>query len=202
MTSIFDIYEFWLTADDLQGKAHDVEVVRAQIREIYNPKTHGKDRKVAIWFKGRKMGMLLNPTQARELYKITGTPEFEKWVGAKVIILKGTAFGGKETIKITTTAPIPGEPTPAPARAKPYTAKRKEADLQRGAATMKAALGPDPYEQSTILLEDQPDEAYKIVCDALKYSEEKRKQILTECEGDYRTAAERLLEQHKAFLIS
>lgn len=100
----YDLYEFYLEPRDLQGKAHQVKVERADVKEVFNSRLKKKEEKIVLRLEGKKKVFPLNKTQVGQMIEITGTPLTEKWAGASMVIVPGQASNGKDTIVITTEA--------------------------------------------------------------------------------------------------
>jgi hypothetical protein len=103
----------WLSAPDLQGKAHRRRILEWTIEEV-RQRDGGKVRKVAISFEGARKKLLLNATQAKVLDQAFG--ELEQWIGRWVILQPGRTSQGQATIEIVIPPAAPASPTPAPAK--------------------------------------------------------------------------------------
>jgi hypothetical protein len=98
----------WLTASDLQGKAYILTIKTVALESLRDRFTQTETMKIVIGFdKGTKV-MALNKTQCLKLVEITGTEEFNRWVGTRIQIKPGV-FRGKDTIIIS---PPPRENIP------------------------------------------------------------------------------------------
>ena len=54
------------------------------------------ERKPVLYFQGRDKGMVLNKTNANKVVDITGTDDYGKWAGTKIVLFKDrTSFKGK-----------------------------------------------------------------------------------------------------------
>ena len=74
----YDIYEFYIEAKDLKDQAHRVKVQEAYVKEVFNPGTKGKDKKILLRLVGKQKVLSLNKTRAEAMIDITGTPDFIK----------------------------------------------------------------------------------------------------------------------------
>lgn len=114
MPSIYDTYEFFLKAADLEGQPRTVQVESAQRREIFDPNAGKNEPAVALRFVGKKKTMVLNKTQAAAMAAATGTDDYSQWPGAHVI-LTPVVYRKKDTIQVSA-VPInvsaPAQPTP------------------------------------------------------------------------------------------
>jgi len=99
-TNIDQLYpERWLRAAHLKGVARILEVKQVYTKEIWNAQKSRKEWRVILDF-GRSLDLILNPTQARAMQKLTGVKEFAGWVGAVVMLSPAVASNGKQTIVI------------------------------------------------------------------------------------------------------
>lgn len=83
--SLGDIYgsnSQWLKADDLQGAKPVVTIQSAEIREnTYNGETK---KQIVLSFVGKDKQLGLNFTNARKIAELTGTEDFNQWVGVSI----------------------------------------------------------------------------------------------------------------------
>ena len=80
----------YLTALDVEGK--DIEAV---IESIDYEKMRDAEKPVAT-FEGLSKSIVLNKTKAKVLFDITGSMDFDDWVGTKVKLSAGTvSFNGE-----------------------------------------------------------------------------------------------------------
>ena len=100
----YDIYEFYIEAKDLKDQAHRVKVQEAYVKEVFNPGTKGKDKKILLRLVGKQKVLSLNKTRAEAMIDITGTPDFSKWTGVEIVIKPGKQ-SGKDTV-IIEAAPV------------------------------------------------------------------------------------------------
>lgn len=83
----------YLTAADVQGK--DIEAV---IDSVDYAKMRDGAEKPVVEFEGLSKGVVLNKTKAKFLSDLTGSPNFDDWVGAKVLLSAGTVNFAGETV--------------------------------------------------------------------------------------------------------
>lgn len=109
MASIYDVYEFYLEPQDLQGRSLVVTIESAVVREIYSPIKRANEPVIVVRFVGKKKLLTLNKTQAGAIAEITRTDNFEKWAGSKIMITPADIKVGREQKQtIAITAPDPG----------------------------------------------------------------------------------------------
>ena len=108
--SAFDVYTFYLEPSDLREQSHTVRIQTAMKSDVYDPKLKKKVPRILLAFENKKKVLALNKTQCGSLIDITGTDDFDKWVGTEVIITPTPASNGRQTIAITTKAPTPVDP--------------------------------------------------------------------------------------------
>lgn len=101
MTSAYDIYEFYLSAEDLKGKSDTVKIESAKVKPVFDPKEMRNVNKIVIKFFNRHRLLSLNKTQAEDMIKIAGTDQIEKWVNVETMIAPVKLNKSKDTIKIT-----------------------------------------------------------------------------------------------------
>lgn len=102
--SAYDVYQFYLDADDLKGQSHNVKVAAAKIADVYDPVLRKKKPTIILAFENRKKVMTLNKTQAGAMIDITGTDDYTKWVGTEIILTPAMASNNRKTIAVTTKA--------------------------------------------------------------------------------------------------
>jgi hypothetical protein len=95
----YDLYTFYIEANDLKGQAHKVKVERVEVKDVFNPGTKKPEKKIVLHLAGKKKVLSLNKTRTGQMIEITGTPEIEKWVGVEIMIQAGKQ-SGKDTILI------------------------------------------------------------------------------------------------------
>lgn len=114
MASIYDVYEYYLEPQDLQGRSLVVTIENAVVRDIYSPIKRSNEPVIVVRFVGKKKLLTLNKTQAGAIAEIARTDNYEKWAGHKIMITPADIKVGREqkqTIAITAPDPGPG-PTP------------------------------------------------------------------------------------------
>lgn len=83
----------YLTAIDIEGK--DIE---ATIESVdYEKMRDGAEKPVAA-FEGLSKPIVLNKTKAKVLFDITGSMDFDDWIGTKVRLSAGTVSFNGETV--------------------------------------------------------------------------------------------------------
>ena len=102
MASIYDLYEFYLEPRDLKEKAHLVQVQSVRAEDVFVSRARKMEKKLVIRFVNRKKAMILNKTQAGQFAEVTGTDDYNKWLGEEVVLVAGRANNGKDTITVCT----------------------------------------------------------------------------------------------------
>ena len=102
----------WLKAHHLQAKKPTVTIENVQIEELYNPRARRNEPRLVVSFYKKQLRMVLNKTQATALANITGTDDYQMWIGHQVVLSEGTAPNNMPTIVISPT-PDPPPETPA-----------------------------------------------------------------------------------------
>lgn len=174
----YDIYEFYIEAKDLKGQAHKVRVESAYVKEVFNPGTKGKDKKIILRLVGKQKVLSLNKTRTSQMIDITGTPDFERWAGTEIMIKPGKQ-SGKDTVVIE-----------APA-AKPVNQPAKVEEKQAHGARLKeikAKAGTD------FLV------AFSDLTKAAGLDSATVQDILRECGGDYQVAFDKIAAQYAAVI--
>jgi hypothetical protein len=86
---------FYLSGDEVNG--HDVPVTIQKVVKEEVPTRPGKpaEEVLAVYFEGKKRGMRLNRTRAKEIRGITGLDDMDQWAGQKIVLYteKQKAFG-------------------------------------------------------------------------------------------------------------
>ena len=108
MASIRDIYTFYLEAEHLQGHSVVVHIAESDVEEVFNPRIRRNERKVVLRFHGKKLALCCNKTQAAAIEAITGTDDYERWIGHTIMLTPGVQ-SGKQTITITAPPARPQE---------------------------------------------------------------------------------------------
>ena len=101
MTSALDIYTFYLEAAALRGQSHALTVAAATLKDVWDPRAKRAVPHIILTFAKAKRVMKLNKTQAGAMIEITGTDDYTRWPGARVILTPAPSPNGKETIMIT-----------------------------------------------------------------------------------------------------
>jgi hypothetical protein len=109
MPSAYDLYTFYLKPEDLRGQAHTLIIEAVREGEVYNPRARVKEKVLVVTFVGKKKTMALNKTQVGALIDITGTDDYLRWAGVRVVVSAAIASNKKETIAFAA-APAPAAP--------------------------------------------------------------------------------------------
>lgn len=115
MPSIKDLFpDKWLIAEALQGKQPTVEIERTTVEELYNRRSRQDEPCLVVAFKGKKLRLVCNKTQATAIAEIAGTEDYTQWKGAHIRLAEAKAPNGKHTIAISA---APATPTQTEASA-------------------------------------------------------------------------------------
>lgn len=95
--SLDDIYgssSKFLKAADLQGSKPVVEIEEAEVHEnTYNGETK---KQIVLKFVGKDKVLGLNKTNARRIAALTGTEDFDEWIGYRIrLFIDQTDLDGK-----------------------------------------------------------------------------------------------------------
>jgi|TARA_Y100000310_G_scaffold83971_3_gene80651 hypothetical protein len=83
----------WLTAKDLAGQSHRVEISEVELIEVKEDDGTATS-KIQLSFKGKDKGLLLNKTNAKAIASGLGDDE-DSWAGNVIIMFPTTCeFGG------------------------------------------------------------------------------------------------------------
>jgi hypothetical protein len=83
----------YLTAADVHGKSMEVVIESVDYAKMRD----GAEKPIAM-FEGLSKGVVLNKTKAKFLSDLTGSPNFDDWVGAQVTLSAGTVNFAGETV--------------------------------------------------------------------------------------------------------
>lgn len=169
----YDLYEFFIEAADLKGQAHRVKVQEAYVKEVFNPGTKGKDKKIVLRLVGKQKVLSLNKTRTGTMIEITGTPEFEKWAGTEIIIKPGKQ-SGKDTVVIEKPSQTQTQP-PAKNQPQPITGR---------------------LEAIRVKYQVDPLVAFSDLWKAAGLDSATVQDILKDCGGDYNEAFEKIARQY------
>ena len=100
-TSAYEIYTFYLDADSLQGRSHELSIARTEVQDIWDPKQKRKVPHIVLHFDRARRALALNKTQAEAMIEIAHDDKFQNWVGMHVILTPTDIEGGRKTITIT-----------------------------------------------------------------------------------------------------
>jgi hypothetical protein len=173
----YDLYEFFIEAEDLKGQAHRVKVQEAYVKEVFNPGTKGKDKKIILRLVGKQKVLSLNKTRAGQMIEITGTPDFTRWAGTEIMIKPGKQ-SGKDTVIIE--APTGKGPTITVEQPKNQPVKTDGPLLQEIKRT---------YQENPLV-------GFSDLKKAAGLDSAQVQDILKECEADYDKAFEKIATQY------
>lgn len=88
MPSVFDVYTFYLERETLRGRSVVVHIERAEVEQVFNPRTKHDDLGLVVHFHDKKLALCCNKTQAGALVDITDTDDFAKWAGHTVTLTR------------------------------------------------------------------------------------------------------------------
>lgn len=109
-----DIYESnsnWLKADDIKGSKPIVTIESAEVKEnTYNGETK---KQIVLKFAGKEKQLGLNFTNAARIAELTGTEDFDEWVGTSLkLYVERVKFQDKMVDAIRIFPELPGVPSP------------------------------------------------------------------------------------------
>lgn len=96
----YDVFTFYLAPAHIT-KPTTLTILKAEIKDIFNPHTGEDEPALVIWFEKAHRALKVNKTQTEKLFEITGTDDHTKWKGAKVVLSPGIAKSKKKTIDIS-----------------------------------------------------------------------------------------------------
>lgn len=100
-----------LKHEDLQGRRVNVVIETYQLEKI------GDDKKYVLYFQGKEKGLVLNVTKARMLEMLTGSDDFDKWIGTRITLRPGiTTFQGQAKKCIEIDSELPDQNSQQPPR--------------------------------------------------------------------------------------
>jgi hypothetical protein len=98
----------YITAGDLQDRAHVLTVSRVEMADI--GKENQQEHKPVVFFQGKEKGMVLNKTNAETLAYVY-TDETDNWIGKPVEVYPDTVmFQGKVVPCIRVRKPVQAAP--------------------------------------------------------------------------------------------
>lgn len=89
-----------------------VVIQRAEIQNLYNPRTKRSERRFVLSFEGKDLKMVLNKTQCMAIVALSGEDDSDGWSGLAVELSPARAPNGRPTIRI---GPAPESAGGAPA---------------------------------------------------------------------------------------
>lgn len=100
--TIHDIYTFYLSPAHIDDKPFTVTIGDAVIKPVYNAQLNRDIDSIVIHFSDARRSLKANKTHVEAIWAITGTDDYTKWTGTKIVLSKEpTKRGGKFTIKIS-----------------------------------------------------------------------------------------------------
>lgn len=101
----------YLYAIHLEGREHVVEIEEVK-GAVLVAEGNRKTRKPILHFKGKKLPLAINKTNAKILVAMFGTTDTRRWVGQRITIYPTTTKFGKETVDCIRVRPVKpqGEP--------------------------------------------------------------------------------------------
>jgi hypothetical protein len=178
----YDLYEFFIEPADLKGQAHRVRITESYVKEAFNPRSHEKEKQIRLRFANKQKILGLNKTRAGKMIEITGTPEYERWVGVEIIIRPGKQ-SGKDTVVIE--AAPQSAPTQAPAN---------------GHNQPQPIEGQTHLERLQALAKTDIITAYTEAWKAAGLDNQTQQAILKEYTGDFAAAFEKIVKDY-AYII-
>ena len=110
MPSTRDIFDFYLSAEELAGQSHLVTIEKALIKDVFNPRLKQNEPRLSLHFHKARLTMFINKTQAIALERITGTDDYTLWKGHQAILSPSTTQNGQQTIVISQPPEKPPDP--------------------------------------------------------------------------------------------
>jgi hypothetical protein len=110
MPSYKSAFGSYLKTDDLQGRQTKVVVESVGMEEVKSD--DGKENKLVIRFHGKDKGLILNRTNCELLEQITGSEDYDAWVGAAVMLYPTTTRFGNKTVPCLRIKQIPTAAVP------------------------------------------------------------------------------------------
>jgi len=101
MPTAFDVYEFYLRAEDLHGRTIAATVAGVVVKELWDPRIKRNVPHLVLSFVGKKKRLPLNKTQAAAMIATAGTDDYSKWIGVAVLLTPTVANNKQNTIAIT-----------------------------------------------------------------------------------------------------
>jgi len=99
----------YLKAADLKDQTPTVTIDRIEIEQI------GDDRKLVVYFRKVKRGLVLNRTNANTIAEIVGSRDAEQWTGHKILLTRAMVdYQGKRVPAIRVDYPPKAVPAQGP----------------------------------------------------------------------------------------
>ena len=100
MPSIYDIYQFYIEPDEVKDSPRPLIISQATLDKVFKPGENKREPIVILHFYGEKKVLTCNKTRAADMEKITGTDDYTKWMGTRVVLTAGKT-SGKDTVVIS-----------------------------------------------------------------------------------------------------
>lgn len=109
LSDIYSSGSQWLKADDIKGSKPVVTIETAEVKEnTYDGETK---RQIVLTFVGKEKQLGLNVTNANRIAELTGTEEFNEWVGVTIkLYVEKVPFGDKMVDAIRVMPELPEAP--------------------------------------------------------------------------------------------
>ena len=94
-----EVYNMWLKAEDLGGKAVSVKIARVDL-EVFHGRDGSERPALVLTFDKARRRLILNKTQANTLVRVLQSERLADWPGKSVTLAPGQAPNGKQTIMV------------------------------------------------------------------------------------------------------
>lgn len=111
MPSYKTAFGSYLKTEELQGRQVRVVIESVGLEEIKGE--DGKENKLVARFHGKDKGLILNRTNCESLEQITGSEDYDGWVGATVVLYPTTTRFGNKTVPCLRIKQMPAATRPA-----------------------------------------------------------------------------------------
>jgi len=101
MPSAFDVYEFYLRAEDLHGRTIAATVANVAVKDLFDPRLKRNTPRLIVSFVGKKRRLPLNKTQTAAMITAAGTDDYARWTGVAVLLTPTVTGNKQNTIAIT-----------------------------------------------------------------------------------------------------
>jgi hypothetical protein len=97
---VYDHYDLYLKAEDLQGRTANVKISGVQWKPFYNKKTKQDEMCVVLSFEGKYRKLICNRGQADDITRALDEADEMKWIGKDLALSPVKSYGGNmQTIK-------------------------------------------------------------------------------------------------------